>query len=269
MTKPFFDLRGSHNPHRWNLPLTVDVCVGAPDMLFMYGGVGLAAAISALERTCERPVVWATAQYLSFARPPSVLDLDVWVVYKGRHTTQARVSGHVGDKEIITVNAALGSRPDDFSRQWVKMPALPPPQDCEPVKLWPDLAYNLNRRLEVRMPRGALYPAEGGPSADGRLLMWARTVEDHPVDASMLAIFADYVPAGVAPALGEPGRGSSSLDNTLRIRRIVPTRWVLCDIGIVGMHDGFAHGDMRLFAENGELMAIASQSLVVRSAGEG
>ncbi|MCO5087029.1 MAG: hypothetical protein M9883_09265, partial [Methylobacteriaceae bacterium] len=75
MTKRFFELRGSHNPHRWNLPLNPSICVGPPDMLFMYGGVGLAASIEALERTCERPVVWATAQYLSFARPPSVLDL--------------------------------------------------------------------------------------------------------------------------------------------------------------------------------------------------
>ena len=39
---------------------------------FMFGGVGLAAAVGAMERTCERPVIWATAQYLSYARPPSV-----------------------------------------------------------------------------------------------------------------------------------------------------------------------------------------------------
>ena len=43
MTKRFFELRGSHNPHRWNLPLNPSICVGPPDMLFMYGGVGLAA----------------------------------------------------------------------------------------------------------------------------------------------------------------------------------------------------------------------------------
>ena len=61
MTKPFFDLRGSHNPHRWHLPLTPPICVGPPEHLFMYGGIGLAASISALEQTCGRPVVWATA----------------------------------------------------------------------------------------------------------------------------------------------------------------------------------------------------------------
>ena len=37
------------------------------------------------------------------------MDLDVHVSVSGRYTTQARVIGHVGDREIITVNAALGN----------------------------------------------------------------------------------------------------------------------------------------------------------------
>jgi len=125
MTDRFFDLRASHNPHRWHLPLTAKIAVGPPDAMFMYGGIGLAAAIEALQRTCERPVVWATAQYLSFARPPSILDLDVRVFYKGRHTTQARISGHVGESEIITISAALGARPGGASHQWAIMPPTP------------------------------------------------------------------------------------------------------------------------------------------------
>jgi acyl-CoA thioesterase len=43
---------------------------------------------------------------------------------------------------------------------------------------------------------------------------------------------------------------------------------VFCDITVTGMNAGFAHGDMRLFAENGELMATASQSMVVRRRGD-
>ncbi|MDE2364800.1 MAG: thioesterase family protein [Hyphomicrobiales bacterium] len=263
MDHRFFDLRGSHNPHRWHLPLVPKICVGPPDQLFMYGGVGLAAAIEALEATCERPVVWATAQYLSFARPPSVLDLDVRVFYKGRHTTQARIAGHVGESEIITINAALGARPGGVSHQWAKMPDAPRPEDCERVQLWPDHGDNFNRRVELRMPKGAL-KSDGVPTKDGRLALWARTVEEFEMCPSLLAIFADYVPSAIGPALGESNSGSSSLDNTLRIRRVVPTRWVFCDIQITGMHAGFAHGDMRLFAETGELMATASQSMVVR-----
>ena len=62
MTAPlFFDLKPTHNPHRWYLPLTPAVCVGPRDNLFMFGGVGMASAIVALERTCGRRVIWATA----------------------------------------------------------------------------------------------------------------------------------------------------------------------------------------------------------------
>jgi len=44
----------------------------------------------------------------------------------------------------------------------------------------------------------------------------------------------------------------------------VPTDWVLCDIRITGVHGGFGHGAMHLYAQDGELMATASQSLIVR-----
>jgi len=269
MTAPFFDLRGSHNPHRWHMPLTKDVCVGPPGQMFMYGGVGLAASISALEQTCGRPVIWATAQYLSYARPPSIVDFDVWISAAGKYTTQARVSGHVGEGEIISVSAALGSRPDAVSHQWARMPILPPPEDCDPVKLWPDQGDNLNRRMEMRTAGGqyGIDTRTGEPSADGRMQMWVRTVEDHPVDAALLAVFADYVPSGLGPALGLQA-GGNSLDNTLRVLSLVPTRWVLTDISISGVHAGVGHGSMNLFAETGELLAVASQSMIVRVRGE-
>lgn len=103
----------------------------------------------------------------------------------------------------------------------------------------------------------------GKPQPDGRSLLWVRPREDYAIDSSMLAIMADFVPSGLGAALGKHA-GGNSLDNTLRIRRIVPTDWVLCDIRMLGVHGGFAHGAMYLFARDGELMATASQSLIVR-----
>jgi acyl-CoA thioesterase-2 len=260
----FFDLRATHNPHRWFMPLSPAVCVGRADNLFMFGGVGLASAIGAMERTCGRPVIWATAQYLSYARPPSVVDLDVWTPAVGKHITQARVIGHVGDKEIFTVNAALGARPSEFSRQWLAMPDAPRPEDCEPADHWRGVGHGLHSRIEVRVAKGR-YGADrdGNPEEDGRSLLWIRPRERFAIDASMLAIMADFVPSGIGNALGR-NAGGNSLDNTLRVRRIVPTEWVLCDIRILGVHGGFGHGAMYLFAQDGELMATASQTLIVR-----
>ena len=83
---------------------------------FLFGGCGLAAAISALEGTSGRPLVWATGQYLSYAKPGEVLDIDVTIAVDGHQTTQARAVGRVGNREIITVNAALGDAPGHAER---------------------------------------------------------------------------------------------------------------------------------------------------------
>ncbi|MEO8113226.1 MAG: acyl-CoA thioesterase [Phenylobacterium sp.] len=264
MDNLFFDLRPTHNPHRWFMPLTPAVCVGPTDDPFMFGGVGLASAIGAMERTCGRPIVWATAQYLSYAKPPSVVDLDVWVPAAGKYSSQARVVGHVGDKEIFTVNAALGQRPSELSRQWMAMPDAPAPKDCEPASHWRGDGQGLHSRIEVRVAKGGYgAPRDGQAEEDGRSLLWIRPRERFAIDSSMLAIMADFVPSGIGNALGK-NAGGNSLDNTLRVRRIVPTEWVLCDIRIMGVHGGFGHGAMYLFAQDGELMATASQSLIVR-----
>jgi acyl-CoA thioesterase len=260
----FFDLRATHNAHRWFLPLTPDICVGRAGDMFMFGGVGLASAIGAMERTTGRPLIWATAQYLSYARPPSVVDLDVWVPAAGKYNSQARVIGHVGDKEIFTVNAALGARPSEISEQWLAMPDAPRPEDCEPGEHWRGAEIGLHSRIEVRVVKGHYGNDRAGhPERDGRSLLWIRPRGRFAIDAPMLAIMADHVPSGIGNALGK-NAGGNSLDNTLRIRRIVPTEWVLCDIRILGVHGGFGHGAMYLFAQDGELMATASQSLIVR-----
>jgi acyl-CoA thioesterase len=265
MATPFFDLAATHNPHRWYLPLHEGLCVGPPGRSFMFGGVGLAAAIQALERTCERPVVWATAQYLSYARPPSVVDLDVWVPAAGRQTTQARVIAHVGEKEILTVNAALGSRPSPFSQQWVRAPDVPGPLDCPSTDHWRGDDGGLHGQIEMRLAKGhyGFNMSAEGPSDDGRLIIWMRPKGGQDIDAATLAILADHVPSGIGNALGVSA-GGNSLDNTIRILKLVPTAWVLCDISIHGVHGGFGHGAMRLFAEDGQLMATASQSVIVR-----
>ena len=42
MTASLFELRPTHNPHRWRLPITRQVSVGQEGSPFMFGGIGLA-----------------------------------------------------------------------------------------------------------------------------------------------------------------------------------------------------------------------------------
>ena len=68
---------------------------------------------------------------------------------------------------------------------------------------------------------------------------------------------------GVGQALGLLA-GGNSLDNTLRVARLVPTEWVMLDIRVHAVDHGFGHGLVHLWAQDGTLLATASQSCIVR-----
>ena len=231
----------------------------------MYGGAGLGAAIAALEATAQRDTIWATAQYLTYARPGEVLDIDVTLAVEGHHMTQARAVCHVEDREILTVNAALGSRPFDRTGQFETMPAgVPRPEDCPRRIHRRDTSGYISARMDERLVLGRDLAQLDGVPSDGRTLMWGRIPEVlGGVDGAALAVLGDYVPFGVGQALGIQG-GGNSLDNTLRIARLVPTEWVLLDIQIHAVERGFGHGLLHMYAEDGTLLATASQSCIMR-----
>jgi len=255
-------LQPTHNPMRWILPVTPGISTGHS---FLFGGCGLGAAIAALEGSSGRPVVWATAQYLSYANPPSILDIDVTIAVAGRQVTQARAVGHVGDREILTVNAALGERPLAAEGQWVERPDVPPPSACGPrMHRMPD-GDSIMSRIDMRLAAARTLEelADGQPMPGGRSALWARIPDVLDMSAATLAILGDYVPFGIGQALGAQA-GGNSLDNTLRIGQLVPTEWVLLDVRVHAVRNGFGHGDVHLWAEDGTLLATASQSTIVR-----
>ncbi len=259
--REFLGLEATHNPHRWYLPVVPGISTG---MQFMFGGCALGAAIEAMERTTGRPMVWATGQYLSYAHPPDILDIDVTVAAEGRQITQARAVGHVGDREIVTVNAALGARDEELSGTWSTPPDVPPPSACPPRSLRMPGEDSIMSRIEVRLADARDWSdLQGEPSPTGRSALWARIPDLLEVSAGTLAILGDYVPFGISQALGVVG-GGNSLDNTLRLAHLVPTEWVLLDIRIDAVANGFGTGTVLLWAEDGTLLATASQSTIVR-----
>jgi acyl-CoA thioesterase II len=288
--RAWLGLEPTHNPMRWTLPVTPGISTGHQ---FLFGGCGLGAAIEALEGTTGRPLVWATAQYLSYANPPEVLDIDVTVAVAGNQVTQARAVGHVADREVLTVNAALGTRDLEAEGQWATPPEVPPPDECPARQLRFPGDDSIMARLDIRLASAhAMEDLPGPGMPGGRSALWARlpgqrarragpgTATTGELDgdgsaaqaqgddvldpsAAALAILGDYVPFGIGQALGERA-GGNSLDNTLRVARLVPTEWVLIDIRIDAVANGFGHGVVHLWAEDGTLLATASQSTIVR-----
>lgn len=258
----FLGLTPTHNPMRWYLPITSGISTREK---FMFGGCGLGAAVSAMESVCDRPVAWATAQYLSFAMVDDIMDLDVTVAVSGRRTSQARAVGRVGDREILTVNAALGSKPIEIDEQWRTMPEVPEPAACPRRSSLVSDTGSIMGRLDMRLASGNLWDAldgvDGQRAPGGRSALWVHTPEVD-MSAAALAILGDYLPFGISQAMGV-WMPSNSLDNTIRVQRLVPTEWVLCDVRVDGINNGFGHGSVFLWAQDGTLLATASQTAVL------
>jgi acyl-CoA thioesterase len=233
---------------------------------FLFGGCGLAAALVALEHASGRPTIWATAQYLSYAPTDAVLDLTVTLAAVGKRVTQGRVVGNVGDKEILTVNAAVGTAGSlDVGGVWVTPPEVPPPDECPPRRLpFLDTA-SIFDLIELRLAKGRSFEelnAGPGETGDATSALWARVPGHLEPSAATLAILGDYVPGGVSQPIGRNVM-SHSLDNTLRVVSLEPTEWVLCDIRIQALVGGYGQGVAYLWSQGGSLLATAGQSMRV------
>ena len=129
-----------------------------------------------------------------------------------------------------------------------------------PLLMWSLLAasaYALFLGIKAKKTR------TGTPEQRKELIKGKFAQRHYFMGSLVLAVMADFLPSGVGNALGA-NAGGNSLDNTIRYMNFVPTEWVLADIRIHAVHAGFAHGRVHLFAQDGTLLATASQSLIVR-----
>ncbi|HEX2040842.1 MAG TPA: acyl-CoA thioesterase [Acidimicrobiales bacterium] len=257
----FLGLEETGDPTHWRLPVTEGVCT---PLGFLYGGAGLAAGVAAMEAVTARPVLWATAQFLSSAYPPAVLELDV-TPSEGAQIAQARVVATADGAEVLLVAGAFGERPMEAGGQWVSPPAPPPPETCPTRRHWHGEPTGVAARLDIRIADGRRPDELDGTPGTGTTRLWVRAPGLDVVDGAALALLADYVPFGVGQALGQRA-GGTSLDTTLRVVR-APRRspeWLLLDVHVAAVERGVAHGHLDMWTEDGTLLATAAQSAVVR-----
>jgi acyl-CoA thioesterase len=245
---------------RWRMPVTPQLTTPGN---FLFGGCGLAAALVALEAASGRPTVWATGQYLSYALRDKVVEWEVTLAAVGGHVTQGRAIARVEDKEILTVNAALGRDELDVGGVWADPPTVPRPEDCPP-RFLPDFFRNtIMDSVELRNAAGRSFEEMDGTPGSGNSALWARVPGHLSPSAATLAIFGDYVSGAASQPIGRRAMGRS-LDNTLRMVQLRPTEWVLCDIHIHALVGGYGQGTAFLWSEDGHLLATASQSIAVK-----
>lgn len=159
-------------------------------------------------------------------------------------------------------NAALGRRPFEAAGSWAIRPEVPGPEHCPGRHLDPHHDDTIMSTIEMRLAEAREMDDLDGTPGDGRSAVWAR-VPDLDISAVTLGVLGDWVPFGIGQALGARA-GGNSLDNSLRVVDLVPTDWVLLDIRTHAVAHGFGHGLVHLWAEDGSLLATASQSAIVR-----
>ena len=233
---------------------------------FLFGGCGLGAALVALEAAADRPTVWASGQYLSSAPTDSIVEWEVALAAVGRHVTHGRALARVEGREILSVHASLGIDKLDIEGIWVERPEVPTPEQCPPRVLPVMFRGSINERVELRATKGLHFEEVGGtpgPPGPPDSALWARLPDDLFPSPAVLAIVGDFIPGAISQPIGQRAM-ARSLDNTLRVVHPVVTKWVLCDIRIHALAGRYGHGTAFLWSEEGELLAIASQSIGVR-----
>jgi acyl-CoA thioesterase-2 len=250
-------------PMRWELRLVAHLLTvsGA-----VQGGAAFGAALDALEAATDRPLILASAQFVRHAGPEGVLTFDVEVVASGPRTTQARVIARVGGEAVLAVHAGLGSRPVRFEGTWSPRPKVSGPEHGRPVPV-PTRGGDLGSRLDVRLMVGRTDDELDGNEGSGRWIAWCRRLDSGGfVRPAELAVLADLSMLGLSSAVGRRLTGNS-VDNSIRIADVDESGWILLDVGVDAIHNGYAHVNARLWSESGALLATANQSLIVREPG--
>lgn len=228
---------------------------------FLYGGTGISAATTIAETVAGKPLVWITVQYVSNAFPGEDVTFAATVVAAGRSTTQIQVNAHVGERTILTALCSHTDRPTGDEVHRGSAPAVPSPEECERFVMPFESTGQATSFVDAMDRRLHHDPVA---LAEGHVVMWVRMPTWSGPSAARLGHVADIVPVALFMSLGRDP-GATSLDNTLRVIDPDATEWVLMDVEAQGLSRSIGHGQVRIWSQDGRLLAIGSQSAILRN----
>ena len=243
-----------HDEGRWSFELTSPFTRHDGKL---YGGTGIAVMVATMEAETARDALWTTVQYAGTAEIGERIDCHVEALATGKRTTQVRMTATVGDRVVLAALGATGaSRTGPVEIEIPSLPDVPSPDECEDwgsMRRW----RQATGADEDAPPTSWLQIAEMRQATDGGAI-WARMRSGTQTRATT-AFLADMVPSSVVRAAGKMG-GGTSLDNSMRFGRLVDTEWILLDMDPWFGTGGYVHGAARVWAEDGTLLGIASQT---------
>jgi len=249
--------------HRWDT-------VGPPN-----GGFLLALVARGLTAAAPFPdPVTLTGHFL---RPSRHTPVEILVTPVRAGSTHATLMAglHQDGKEILRTLATFSDlgRAAGPSQSDARPPALPPPEECAPVKelaarQWDDLPGRLPamyRAIDVRLAR----PERREPGEIARLEGWMRFTDGREPDVAALPLFADAFP----PAVFDVGLGAGdgiaawvpTIELTVHVRGRPAPGWVAASFRTKFLCDGYFEEDGELWDSTGRLVALSRQLAVTRS----
>jgi acyl-CoA thioesterase len=239
-----------HRDGAWSLELTSHLGRGDGRL---YGGTGLALAVALMETVTARDALWATVQFSGTANVGERLDCQVDVLAQGRRSSQIQVTIRTSDRLVCTALGATGEHNDHPAEVQVPvMPDVPGPDEGE------DWVGRMRLPNQARSGWTEIADMRRFELPNGHFGMWGR-MKGHPQSRASAAFLADFVPVSVSRAARVDGAGFS-LDNSVRYGYFVETDWVLLDFDPWFAAGSYLHGAVRLFAEDGTLLGVASQT---------
>jgi acyl-CoA thioesterase len=240
---------------------------------YLFGGVSMYAALRAMEEQLARPeldLVTANAIFLAPV-PHGPITIDTELMRNGRRAAQVAadltVPGTAGT--ALRVHGVFGVAHDtDLRHDEVVFPEVslptdtpvpPPPPEDDPWGV-----INFHQQTEWRPV------SPFNDTGKGHFLAWVRLIEGEPHRLA-LAVHGDVLGPAVGRALGPRDQVGHfmvlSLEIGIRFIRTPVTSWVLQDIEAWHIGDGYATGPARLWDEQGNLCAIATQTAHLRRRG--
>ena len=221
---------------------------GAPHVM---GGVALAAAIDAMELASGQPILWANIQFLSPTQHAEELTIRCEQCGGGQSVGQWMADISVNGRPTHRVSAALGAREPSERTLFLEAPDVPRPVECEPVggPSW-GAPGGLRDQIEMRLA--------AQDSDKGTIAIWTRNTAGFDNDAGWLAIVSDFFLGGHPQSAG-----GTSLDATFRFIQSAESGWVRSMTDFAAFDRGVVHGSARHFSEDGQLLAISSQTGVL------
>lgn len=258
---------------RFGFEIDPTLCTGPTEDRYLFGGVGVAAAMTAMEKLSGRSALWTSAQFLMPAKVGESMELVRTACQEGRAVTQQTIVASIAGVPVLQATGATSAaRPDAAERSWIAAPPAPGPEAARPTVVHNTAHEDVHSRFDIRPVKGRFGMfVHDAMSTDGKVLAWLKPLVGG-VDRAALAIIADFLPAVITNAMGTR-TGGRSIDNLVRFVRLVPTEWVLAEYHVLGAANGSGHGTATLYAQDGTLLAFGSQTFRLakrpRRGGEG